>query len=270
MGPRGHGKTLVLERCLASLSRAARRKVSQQRPDRPEERSSPVAFRVVRLNGLLFQGDNAVACVREIARQIGAMSQGEQRRRRKRKRRSRWPLSDDPKTPTPPLHTSALASVDKCGGAVSAAPSSFDLELAPTPGALTPGTPNPNTPASMHSRDSQDLSNRHTGFNTHIALLDEVLLAARIDRIPILVVLEELDTFLTARSAAATASKAPVAEGGRESAAQDSSSRKRELLLCKLSTRQVGCEQILCRVKGGRRPRSNDGPRHVDQDLHLT
>ena len=44
--------------------------------------------------------------------------------------------------------------------------------------------------------DDGGLRTRRTGFNTYISMLDEVLRSARVDRIPILIVLDGIDSFL--------------------------------------------------------------------------
>jgi hypothetical protein len=67
-----------------------------------------------------------------------------------------------------------------------------------TPTKLSPTKPSPlHSPKSpMNNDEAHQFRLRKSGFNTNISLLDEALRTARIDGIPILIVLEELDTFL--------------------------------------------------------------------------
>eukprot|EP00984_Skeletonema_dohrnii_P023404 scaffold12503_cov128-Skeletonema_dohrnii-CCMP3373.AAC.1 len=206
MGPRGHGKSLLLERCLAELSRVAGKRKERvlQKMQKLQQQQQQLnghdgidqlskvntelftqsSFRVVRINGLLYQGDNAVACTREIARQINAMSRMEKNNRSSGSsgsRRSR-------KGGTPVKESSSKRQ------RIS---NHHDVLL--TPNKLLPPT-KPSTPMSPKSpipnNESHQFRLRRSGFNTNISLLDEALRTARIDGIPILIVLEELDTFL--------------------------------------------------------------------------
>lgn len=200
MGPRGHGKSLVLERCLAELSRMAGkrrdrmlRKIQQQQQQQQRsnkgggdddgrndqlskvgELFTQASFRVVRINGLLYQGDNAVACTREIARQINSMSRTEKKKRGNSSSSSR---RSSRMGGTPEKKKSSKRQ--RTGDQAPTKPSS------PT----SPKSPIPNN-------ESHQFRLRRSGFNTNISLLDEALRTARIDGIPILIVLEELDTFL--------------------------------------------------------------------------
>eukprot|EP00985_Skeletonema_marinoi_P019734 scaffold11427_cov231-Skeletonema_marinoi.AAC.5 len=205
MGPRGHGKSLLLERCLAELSRVAGKrkervlqkmhKLQQQQQqsngddgiDKLSKVSTEVftqsSFRVVRINGLLYQGDNAVACTREIARQINAMSRMEKNNRSsgsgsRRSRKGGTPVKGSTsKRQRISNHHDILHTPIKLLS--STKPSS----------PMSPKSPIPNN-------ESHQFRLRRSGFNTNISLLDEALRTARIDGIPILIVLEELDTFL--------------------------------------------------------------------------
>jgi hypothetical protein len=233
MGPRGHGKSLVLERCLASLSRLAgkrkecvmERMTQEQQSDQAEDIFGQASFRVVRLNGLLFQGDSAVACTQEIARQIGVMSREERRRSRKiiKRKRSHTQSVADLKTPN---SSKRLSRKEK-----SAANTSGRIKLLRINSPATPLLSDDLTQTPTDDYESHDLRIRRSGFNTYIALLDEVLRTARIDGIPILIVLEELDTFL----AGGRLSKVESSEGGNLQ--QDGGSSDRQLLLYHLLDR---------------------------------
>ncbi|KAL9188344.1 hypothetical protein ACHAXT_006722 [Thalassiosira profunda] len=220
MGPRGQGKTLVLERCLASLSRlAGKRKervlerMMEEDPERADELYSQASFRVVRLNGLLYQGDSVVACTREIARQIGVMSREERKRTRKimkqmgmKRRRSKAQAE---------LETPKQANKKRKKDRSAKRSSEKTPNIPPSPSQTQ--TPDD------RGTGSDALRIRQSGFNTYIALLDEVLRTARVDGIPILIVLEELDTFLA---------------GGRsQTDQQDEGNDARQLLLYHLLDR---------------------------------
>jgi len=204
MGPRGHGKSLVLERCLAELSRMAAkrrdrmlRKIQRQQQQQSNnggdvsgrnnqlskvgELFTQAAFRVVRINGLLYQGDNAVACTREIARQINSMSRAEKKKTGGNSRRSGKGGTSEKKNSSKRQRTGDQ-------GEELLSPSKL---LSPTKPSspMSPKSPIPNN-------ESHQFRLRRSGFNTNISLLDEALRTARIDGIPILIVLEELDTFL--------------------------------------------------------------------------
>ena len=150
MGPRGQGKSFILERCLSDLSELAKRRAEQQK-QHDENNQDLAAFRVVRVNGLVFAGDNATACAREIARQIGGMVGSKTAQRSPKKK----PKLDD--------------------------------------GYSKKSQPEDNN----NSLDREhNLATRRSGIISNLALLDEALRTARIDNIPILIILEELDNFI--------------------------------------------------------------------------
>ena len=216
MGPRGHGKSLLLERCLAELSRmAGQRKdrmlqqiIQQQQQQKSNgggansddninnqlskvgELFTQASFRVVRINGLLYQGDNAVACTREIARQINSMSRTEKKKggiggSSSRRKKGETPVKKSSKRQkrTNGNHHVQLLTPSKLS------PTKLLSLTKPASSPMSPKSPVPNN-------ESHQFRLRRSGFNTNISLLDEALRTARIDGIPILIVLEELDTFL--------------------------------------------------------------------------
>jgi hypothetical protein len=100
--------------------------------------------------------------------------------------------------------------------------------------AISPATPllsDDLTQTLVNNGESHDLRIRRSGFNTYIALLDEALRTARIDGIPILIVFEELGTFL----AGGRSSKTESSEGGNLQ--HDGGSSDRQLLLYHLLDR---------------------------------
>ena len=224
MGPRGHGKSLVLDRCLASLSRLARKRKDRildlmmqgQQAKQADEMYAQASFRVVRLNGLLFQGDSAVACTQEIARQLSVMSREERRRSRRiirqmSAKRNRSEFQED-KTPK-----SSRDKRKKDKSAASSAKASAQAHSA------------------TKNDESHDLRVRRSGFNTYIALLDEVLRTAQVDGIPILIVLEELDTFLAAGGSSNAHNVNEISESGNPQ--QEGGGSDRQLLLYHLLDR---------------------------------
>ena len=159
MGLRGQGKSFILERCLSDLSALAR---TLKQNDNGDELDAQVAFRVVRLNGLLYAGDNAVACIREIARQIGEMAGSKRRHSDDGSARKRMKLDDILNNDETNKSTDKITS----------------------------------TPDNRDDEHESSFTTRRSGFNSNLSLLDESLQTARIDNIPILIVLEELDTFI--------------------------------------------------------------------------
>lgn len=207
MGPRGQGKSFILERCLSDLSvLAGQLKKKKCVDERANERA---AFRVVRLNGLLYAGQNAVACAREIARQIGEMA-GETK------------------------------NVKQSYGVCSSSSSKKKLKLNDglakkrSDGLAVEGE-SPNNNDNESPTKAFNFTTRRSGFTSNIALLDEALQTARIDNIPILIILEELDTFI---------SKGKSMNSSEE--AEESSAR--QLLLYHLLDRVADCKFLVSLV----------------------
>lgn len=212
MGPRGHGKSFILERCLADLSLLAGKRTkkqehsqtltSQTHSSQDGESDTPianhdteVAFRVVRLNGLLYGGENAVACAREIARQIGDMAKGGGRRKRRGGLRINGTEGKEKRikstrdTQSPPTDKEADNQLAVSTEIMTERVRDLSSTNAPWDSPATDYDDNDNT-------HRNEFGNRRSGFNTNMALLDEALQTARIDNIPILIILEELDAFI--------------------------------------------------------------------------
>ena len=233
MGPRGHGKSLLLERCLAELSRMAgkrKERLLQKLQGRNgdvkqhanvNELHNQSSFRVVRINGLLYQGDNAVACTREIARQINHMSRIEKQNRSNSSLISRRNIRKGGS----PMEECSSPKRQRTGNDLcQLTPSKLSPTKPATP--ISPKSPNP-----QHD-EAHQFRLRKTGFNTNISLLDEALRTARIDGIPILIVLEELDTFL-----AGGKSYSMTGGGEKHSQMEHGGSNDRQLLLYHLLDR---------------------------------
>jgi hypothetical protein len=236
MGPRGHGKSFVLERCLAELSRMAgkrkerlwrkiqqREQKKQQNDDDKDDDDSKnnqftndeevlhyaaqaSSFRVVRINGLLYQGDNAATCAREIARQINYMSRTEKKKRRTttatattaKQRSSKKKRTNDGMTmKTSPVKSSSKRQKRSADEFITSTNNYNVSPVTLSPNKRSSTTkPSPKSPSNDDNDESHRFRLRQSGFNTNISLLDEALRTARIDGVPILIVLEELDTFL--------------------------------------------------------------------------
>ncbi|KAL3801542.1 hypothetical protein HJC23_000980 [Cyclotella cryptica] len=199
MGPRGQGKSFILERCLADLSLLAGKRTKQQQSQQQQPQSqyhdTEVAFRVVRLNGLLYGGENAVACTREIARQIGDMAKGGGGRRKRRDGRR---IEETERKEKRIKQACDAPSALRDGGGDSAhVPSTKQTKGF---GIMSNTIASIDSPATncddIDNEHRNEFGNRRSGFNTNLALLDEALRTARIDNIPILIILEELDAFI--------------------------------------------------------------------------
>jgi len=156
IGPRGQGKTLVLDRCLKTLENISQDYESKKSKDGREgmkrlDKKQQVPFRVVRLNGILLGGHDANVTVKEIVHQLSEIASRESFERMK-----------DMKEPEAQKNPNKSKT------------NRMELLL----------------------KESHNLRMRRTTFNSSLALLDEALQAACIDSIPILIILDELDSFL--------------------------------------------------------------------------
>ncbi|KAL7552717.1 hypothetical protein ACHAWF_015949, partial [Thalassiosira exigua] len=233
IGPRGCGKTLVFERCLASLSRLVERRkehilqrAAQQDDVSGNFNAAVPSFRVVRLNGILHNGADPVACVREIVRQISVMSKEE--RKRTKKATKRTSKRKRPKNSTH-LETPERSKIHQKKEGIEDESDQKKLT------SLIPQIEQNQTPDNPTNKiDSHDLRLRQSGFKSHILLLDEVLRTARIDGIPILFVLEELHTFFAEMPAPNKSNPSETLTVGPK---QEDVANKRQLLLYHLLDR---------------------------------
>ncbi|KAL7513780.1 hypothetical protein ACHAXN_012940 [Cyclotella atomus] len=180
MGPKGGGKSFLLERCLSDLSAVAEKRRQRRSTSGGELNDNPVAFRVVRLNGLLYSGGNAVACVREIARQIGEMAG----RRQERQQRGEEAGSSNSCSSS---RKKAKLNHGSSDGEHQQQSASNELTVHDEGEENDDDTPE----RVLH------LTNRRSGIISNLSLLDEALQTARIDKIPILIILEELESFIS-------------------------------------------------------------------------
>jgi len=172
MGPRGHGKSFVLDKCLATLRREAEESSAcssntKEEKERCINRASARLCRIVRLNGTLLRGHDVVSAVKEIVRQLSEIAAEEAIQRLRNSQKS--------------CHKEKLVSLKKDRVAEDE-----DIRNNAATDSLF----------KLLQKDSHSLRLRQTSFNSSLALLDEVIQTALVDSIPILIVLEELDTFL--------------------------------------------------------------------------
>ncbi|KAL7574871.1 hypothetical protein ACA910_010705 [Epithemia clementina (nom. ined.)] len=144
-GPRGSGKSLLLEQCLEAFQDELRCL------DKPK-------FRIVRLNGILVPGSNVGLVIQEILRQ---------------------------------LSTSAFDDVEQSAEEIGNehdenAEANHEVEDS-----------RPTKKSKTVSDSARELFRlRQTSFTNHVQLLNEILQFACVDDIPILFILDELDSFV--------------------------------------------------------------------------
>ena len=206
MGPRGCGKSLVLERVLNDLRRAGSETDDDNSDDEDGRDHHHYGmgrfFRIVRLNGLLLRGDDVGAAVRDVVRQLSdvAVAEARYRQRVRRKRAAAKKLRSKDKTSTA-LGKGSHADNDEDND--DDAGDKGDKEDDDYAGSIA----------------SDLLRIRRQGFNSNLALLDETLRAARVDSMPVLVVLDELDAFLpTGGAGPAVGLPGGVSSGGASGA----------------------------------------------------
>jgi hypothetical protein len=171
MGPRGEGKSLVLDRCLLALEQRARDEDSKQPKDgNADENSLGARFRVVRLNGVLLRGENVVIVVQEIVRQLCEIVTRESC------------LADKGHTKE---RIASNLQLQQLGNDQDQNKNAWIIQE--------------KLQQIMH-RQAQQFRSKVTTFNSTMACLNEAFQISCIDSIPILIVLEELDSFLPAKN----------------------------------------------------------------------
>jgi Cdc6-like AAA superfamily ATPase len=152
-GPRGSGKTLLLNRVLQALED----EISQTRATAVDHNESAAAvplFRMVYINGLVVPGHSVTTIVREILQQLSDAAQQETMARKRAKR-------------------DAVGS--KVGSQQDGRCDDHEEE----------------------DRLGKLLHLKQTSFSNQLQLLTEIIQLASVDGIPILFVLDELETFLS-------------------------------------------------------------------------
>jgi hypothetical protein len=170
MGPRGEGKSLVLDRCLLALEQRAHDEFSKQQQQQQQQQSHgqeshSARFRVVRLNGILLRGENVAIVVQEIVRQLCDIVTRESCRLVNKR-----PCNKD--TNEEILHTNNNDQNKN---------DAFIIQ---------------EKLQQLMQKQAQQFRSKVTTFNSTMACLNEAFQISCIDSIPILIVLEELDSFL--------------------------------------------------------------------------
>ena len=232
LGPRGQGKSLVLEKCITSLIEESKLKLKHQQKDinddigrgKDEYRySDSVPFRVIRLNGIALRGHDVNVTVREIVRQLSEIASRESYERlcaKKKKKKTKVIIQ------TNNNHEDSASDADA-------------------------ETSNDDTDHVIHhklykilEKESHNLRTRKTNFNNSLAILDEALQTACVDSIPILIIMDELDAFLNLTSSSSKSSSNHNSTGRRLT---DASSKK-HLLLYHLLDRVAGSGSLISLV----------------------
>ncbi len=244
LGPRGQGKSLVLERVLSSLFQEWQYHHQQQQQQQQQhlKHNQMVPFRLIRLDGILLRGHDVNVAVREIVRQLSEIASRESFER----------LCSNG-TSTTSVNTSTGTSADT--GVQS---TSNQNTKKPSPKSSSSNNNNTTTTntctqkGAIHEKlyqilekESYNLRTRKTTFNNSLATLDEALQTACIDSIPILIIMDELDSFLN-HSTSATSNSSSNSNNNTSSSVDITS--KRHLLLYHLLDRVAGKGSLISMV----------------------
>jgi Cdc6-like AAA superfamily ATPase len=176
MGRRGSGKTILLERCLQCLQEKVREQQQQQQAASKNESNNnndKSMFRIVTLNGLMVRGDNVGFCVKEIVQQLSDIAERQNYRQYHQQEQEQHDPDDT---------TDATISNDE------------SVRRRPT-------------------LEKWLRLRKNFSFTSNLSLLDETFRLACVDQTPILIVLEELDTFVVGSASSDILSGAGVKEG---------------------------------------------------------
>jgi Cdc6-like AAA superfamily ATPase len=246
LGPHGSGKTLVLERCLKELSNCntatsysnGNVNVNSQGGggttpmENPQQQCNNLrSFRVVRLNGTLFRGRDVLDVVREIVRQLSEHAAQEAFYRMKQQNQRH-----DEEKSCPSERDSRMDEHDHSNNTHAKDPpskpiSEFNLQLQKT-----------------IQKESHLLRMRQTNFNSSLALLNQVLQTARIDSIPILIVLDGLESFIGSSHSSTAAKQGNGSTSTNSFHSSSSGISERQLLLYHLLDRVAGHGSLISMV----------------------
>ena len=183
MGPRGHGKTYLLETCLLALRDKYQPQLPSNNNNNNNNNNNSSLFRVVRLNGLFIRGHDVTLAVREILRQLSEIAAGEA------STIINHPLPSTPSTPSTSTNRFSPKQQQQ-----QQHDDDDDDVMAST-----------NTSKNKWKLDeSYLLRTRQTSFISSLSLLDEVFRLANVDGIPILIILDEIDSFMSATTTTTT------------------------------------------------------------------
>lgn len=169
MGPRGSGKSLLVERCLAACQHQARTQTKQ-----------PANYRKVMINGIVVRGEDVPSVVYEMIRQLSDIAlmspPGSQN-------------STDAADSKPTAKTEGEQLMPEVHATGSKSPNNGD------------GDPEEDPEETRRKRlrsekDEHLLRLRKSTFTSNLALLESIFQMAEVDRIPIVLILDEFDALL--------------------------------------------------------------------------
>jgi len=255
MGARGQGKSLVLERCLMAL-RQKQRKIANgasfastnntnsttssanANANANNSIGNNVGFRVVKLNGILLRGQNVTVVVTEIVKQLREIAALEKFKKKRLLRLSMLASKDNAHTRSSSTHEKDHNNVGNGSHAIDNNHPNADITASSDDDAVQ---------EKLHAlvqKEAHRFRTRTTTFNSTMACLDEAFQLSCIDSIPILIVLDELDSFLPKISKKDLQSNPSVGDGNISS----SSSSSRDLLLYHLLDRIAGKGSLISLV----------------------
>ena len=252
MGARGQGKSLVLERCLMALKQKQRKLANETSSESTTHianntttctnKDNNIGFRVVRLNGILLKGQNVTVVVQEIVSQLCEIvaredSTKKQNCRLRKEFNTNTSSTENEIERDNQMNTDlAVASDGKNEATDQNTDKGSDKDDA--------------LQEKLHTLvqiEAHKFRTRTTTFNSSMACLNEAFQISCIDSIPILIVLDELDSFLPKKSRKDLQSNpSALGKGGVRDGSDSSSSR--DLLLYHLLDRIAGNGSLISLV----------------------
>ena len=189
LGHRGMGKSILVERCLQAfqdeISCSQVPQTNNSREDNNNDTSTvnipvvkmPTMFRVVRVHGILIPGHDVGLVVKDMLQQLSQAALQE----------SGDAIMEQLDNNNSPQNINNQPDLNQ-SSSKSTTPSMNDLERQASK-------------RLKKRKEEQSLRLRMSTFDSNLQLLGETLKLARVDRIPILIVLDEVDAFLGGSSA---------------------------------------------------------------------
>ena len=163
MGPRGSGKSLLVERCLAACQHAGAVQESETTSSKDSKKKVP--FRKVAVNGIVVRGEDVPSVVYEIIRQLSDMA----------------------------LHGEETFKSNPEEGKHNAGNNTHKEDEEDDNNA---DAPRKRRRLRRKEQDEYLLRLRKSTFTSNLALLESTLKMAEVDRIPVVLILDELDAFI--------------------------------------------------------------------------
>ncbi|CAB9519359.1 expressed unknown protein [Seminavis robusta] len=181
LGQRGMGKGLLVERCLQALQDEL-----TFAPSSTNKKSNKMQhFRVVKVHGVLIPGNDVSLVVKDMLQQLSQMVLQQRREEDQQMKKDNTTTTTAAcTTPLPTKHKNhaTTTATDSCTS------TSFGDEQSPNKRFKTGnGTP---------TAAEQMLRLRMSTFESNLQLLSQTLKLARVDQIPILIILDQVDAFL--------------------------------------------------------------------------